>query len=249
MPATTEQEVNFLQRRIADLDGQLSAFKQQLAQAESQLSKPAPNEQNPRSEITDELYQALEADNSESSSFLRLPAELRNSIYELVLPQNRTLRVNRHTKTNNVGRIVADWHRSFLDRQSLQPALLYVCRQTRRETTPMFYLHNSFDVNVAETEDFMDLRKYNFARAESWLCNVPHAYRSQLRLTISVYPKRGGPVDTQRILRTILRVKHGVTLGHWFSAWFVDLRGMNLSFENPEWNDRHYYRVRWVGPR
>ncbi|KAK3635234.1 hypothetical protein LTR56_014843 [Elasticomyces elasticus] len=52
-----------------------------------------------------------------------LPAELRNTIYALVLPQDTIIEVDHHTRA---------------------PPLLEVCREVRSETVPMWYLSNTF---------------------------------------------------------------------------------------------------------
>ncbi|KAK4900542.1 hypothetical protein LTR27_002258 [Elasticomyces elasticus] len=54
---------------------------------------------------------------------LTLPAELRNAIYELVLPQDTVIEVDHNTKA---------------------PPLLQVCREVRSETVAMWYLGNTF---------------------------------------------------------------------------------------------------------
>lgn len=61
-------------------------------------------------------------------SFLRLPAELRNKIYHLVL--------------------VFDDKLFPKPGESFQPPLLHVCRQTGEEATNIFYHENRFVINV-----------------------------------------------------------------------------------------------------
>ncbi|KAK3654133.1 hypothetical protein LTR56_004187 [Elasticomyces elasticus] len=63
--------------------------------------------------------------------FFTLPAELRNAIYEIALPQRKT--------------IFFSSHRSFH-----VPPLLHVCHQIRRETREMYYYGNSFLIETID---------------------------------------------------------------------------------------------------
>ena len=65
-------------------------------------------------------------------SFLKLPAELRNRIYELILPKGRRIELN-HLRRDK-----------FRDLDQLH--FTRVNRQMRAETTPLFYAHNTFRV-------------------------------------------------------------------------------------------------------
>ncbi|KAK5715899.1 hypothetical protein LTR15_009724 [Elasticomyces elasticus] len=58
---------------------------------------------------------------------LTLPAELRNAIYELVLPQDIIIEVDQNMRA---------------------PPLLQVCREVRIETVPMWYLGNTFQHTI-----------------------------------------------------------------------------------------------------
>lgn len=64
------------------------------------------------------------------SSFLRLPAELWNEIYRLVLLVDDMIYLQR--------------------RQSFQPPLLQVCRQTHAEATDILYGGNEFVIDVED---------------------------------------------------------------------------------------------------
>ncbi|KAK5692882.1 hypothetical protein LTR97_010358 [Elasticomyces elasticus] len=61
--------------------------------------------------------------------FFKLPAELRNAIYERVLPLGRRIRFDTYAKLK-------------------LPALLQVCRQIRNETVGMYYNGNSFVIQT-----------------------------------------------------------------------------------------------------
>ncbi|KAK3636520.1 hypothetical protein LTR56_014146 [Elasticomyces elasticus] len=68
--------------------------------------------------------------------FLRLPAELRNTIYELVLPRDKHYTPRRTASSHECRNLEP------VD----NPALLATCRQIRDEALPMFYDTNSFNL-------------------------------------------------------------------------------------------------------
>lgn len=70
--------------------------------------------------------QTRETTNFQENLLLRLPAELRNQIYDLLLPSKKEIKRSLH-------------HRS----QGRLPPILHVCRQLRRETYPLFFSRNT----------------------------------------------------------------------------------------------------------
>ena len=67
------------------------------------------------------------------TSFLSLPGELRNAIYDLSLP---------HSKTYTIG----PWRPNT---RQMQPPLTMVCKQIRRETLPIFATRNAFQIRAS----------------------------------------------------------------------------------------------------
>lgn len=63
------------------------------------------------------------------SPFARLPAELRNHIYDLALVDAGRIEVNRNLSTH--------WN---------PPPLLQACRQLRNEASPVYYGNNTFTI-------------------------------------------------------------------------------------------------------
>lgn len=68
----------------------------------------------------------------EPISFLTLPPELRNAIYDISLPNN-------HTFT------IGPWRPNT---RHMQPPLTMVCKQIRQETLPMFATRNIFQIRA-----------------------------------------------------------------------------------------------------
>lgn len=72
-------------------------------------------------------------------ALMALPAELRNTIYRLALCQQETVAIQ------------PEQHR--------EPSLLQVSKQIRAETVPIFYLENSFSVQVRDYESTVLVRR------------------------------------------------------------------------------------------
>jgi hypothetical protein len=66
-------------------------------------------------------------------SFLSLPPEIRNEIYSLSVPSNRTF-------------VIGPWRPNT---QRMQPPLTRVCKQMRSETLPMFVARNTFRIRAS----------------------------------------------------------------------------------------------------
>lgn len=75
----------------------------------------------------------------ETSSFFRLPKEIRLNIYELIYKQ-------RHGKEVKIGN--ADFNDKGLSRWPQQPSICRICRLTRAETLGMYYSSTVFVFNV-----------------------------------------------------------------------------------------------------
>ena len=78
----------------------------------------------------------------ETSPFGKLPAELRNKIYELVLPRNDTLKVHSTYRRRRTGESVA----TFLFPRKNINALLLTCKQARQDCAGLFYANNTFRI-------------------------------------------------------------------------------------------------------
>lgn len=180
----------------------------------------------------------MEKKNAVESPLLRLPAELRNRIFELVVGQQKTVAVWKHRGTNHWGRPIAERLTSNLNRQGIRPALLRTSRQIRRETVAVFYSTTVFMINMAETQDFEDLRKNNFDQVEAWLRKIAPVYQRLMRLTVSVYTKRRYPVDTRLLLKRLFPTGHSdEKYAIWFDRFLVKLERSTATEE------RDYYRI------
>ena len=82
--------------------------------------------------VTKPHVQANVSSQTVQSSFLRLPAELRNHIYQMVLVKSDLIDTTCSSTFYKMQALVA------------QPALTKVCRQIRAETLPIFYGANVF---------------------------------------------------------------------------------------------------------
>lgn len=114
--------------------------------------------------------------------FLKLPAELRNRIYELVVHANYFVSVAciRHYSKDEIHS-----HSEFDEPNSLHryrngkirvsffPSILHVCRQMRRETSSMYYDSNVFSI----TSCFCEGRNAH----KLWINNIPYEQQQHLR--------------------------------------------------------------------
>lgn len=183
----------------------------------------------------------MEQRNSRASPLLRLPAELRNRIFALVIGQEKTVLVWMHGRTNHWERPIADpGGSSVLNRQELRPALLRASRQIRRETIAVFYSTTVFMINMAETRDFDLLGKNNFAKVEAWLRKIAPVYQRLMRLGVSVYTKRQFPLDTKSLLTRLFEGgHHDRKYGLWFGRFFIKLERVSTSVSG----DRDHYHI------
>ena len=172
----------------------------------------------------------MEKKNAVESPLLRLPAELRNRIFELVVGKQKTVPVWKHRGTNHWGRPVAEPLTSNLNRQGIRPALLRASRQIRRETVAVFYSTTIFEINMAETVDFDMLLKNNFAKVEAWLRKIAPVYQRLMRLGVSVYTKRHYEVNTQQVLKRLFQTRYrDGKYGLWFDRFVVKLERVSAS--------------------
>ncbi|KAK4893580.1 hypothetical protein LTR27_008047 [Elasticomyces elasticus] len=84
----------------------------------------------------------------DTPGFLRLPAELRNIIYEMALPRDNFYVSVRTTEPLYVLRCLAE--------PATIPALLATCRLIRNDTLPIFYGTNIFGLRMGNKKDFRD---------------------------------------------------------------------------------------------
>ncbi|KAK4896381.1 hypothetical protein LTR27_005592 [Elasticomyces elasticus] len=102
-------------------------------------------------------------------SFLRLPAEVRNDIYLLSLPQGRRVSsdLRRIDKADRWARHYPDGSMSkFGSHPGSVPALLQTCRTMRHDALQLYYSNNDFVLDVDDHPD-RDPSPYN--TAVSWL--------------------------------------------------------------------------------
>ncbi|KAK5699491.1 hypothetical protein LTR97_005619 [Elasticomyces elasticus] len=107
-------------------------------------------------QVNDERASTRDQDSNEkpvtpanaTPGFLRLPAELRNIIYELVLPRDNFYVSVRTTEPVYVMRCLAE--------PATIPALLATCRLIRNDTLPVFYGTNIFALRTGNKKDFRD---------------------------------------------------------------------------------------------
>jgi hypothetical protein len=100
------------------------------------------------------------------SPFLRLPAELRNKIYQLVF-------------SNGVIQVLAPWenrYRSTISAYSA-PALLQTCRQIHGEATPVLFSTATFETERYSLEYFIETIGAEKAALIATLPSVPHHRR------------------------------------------------------------------------
>jgi len=117
------------------------------------------------------------------NSIMRLPPELRNTIYELVLlkpscsPSNDPttyIRKRCSTKGNRT-----NFHTTWKDvvKSWREPTLLRVCKAIREETLGMYYKANTFELRIT-TAEFEKV--YNFIRAKSVNPGIPMKWSIQI---------------------------------------------------------------------
>ena len=85
--------------------------------------------------------------------FSALPGEIRNAIYELVLPKNK--KFFRVVRSNSVRP-----HGFFRDQQRPDPALLAVSRLTRQETSQIFFKHNEQRIISSSLSDLSAVARW-----------------------------------------------------------------------------------------
>ena len=85
------------------------------------------------------------------ASLMGLLAEIRNHIYELVLVENEAIDVSCTTAPANAVENHAEAVATGLKASCQQPPLTRVSQALLRETLPMFYVQNSFTLNLAVT--------------------------------------------------------------------------------------------------
>lgn len=113
----------------------------------------------------------------DNSPLSRLPAELRNTIYTLVLVTGKETVL---CETND--------NESF---HWQPPALLHACSQLRLEASPIYYAANIFTVNCKLRENFEELHERTDAALAAWLRDALDAQARSLvrevRLLDDVY--------------------------------------------------------------
>ncbi|KAH9876300.1 hypothetical protein J1614_004179 [Plenodomus biglobosus] len=83
----------------------------------------------------------ISQENRRSSRFLRLPPEVRNQIYDLLLADCAAAQI---LPANTFRAVAPPHHRTKLHGLSL----LFICRQTRSEATSIFCTHTVFDFTL-----------------------------------------------------------------------------------------------------
>ncbi|KAK4623073.1 uncharacterized protein CLAFUR5_06851 [Fulvia fulva] len=79
----------------------------------------------------------------DQSPLNKLPAELRNRIYELVLPRPGPCQIRKTIYRKSI----------YGEQEAEQPAMTRTCRQIRHESLTMFYASRDFCVNIIEPQD------------------------------------------------------------------------------------------------
>lgn len=105
----------------------------------------------------------------QNSPLEKLPAELRNKIYRLVVSDNKPLTVCARSP---------GYHKA------IQPPITRVCRQIRDESLTMFYHCNEFVFEVTPAESWTETR-WDIAdrvwEIERWLHSTSENYRAAIR--------------------------------------------------------------------
>ncbi|KAF2846311.1 hypothetical protein T440DRAFT_232139 [Plenodomus tracheiphilus IPT5] len=105
-------------------------------------------------------FDRMSQENQKSSILLRLPAELRNHVYNLLLDNFATARVIKpkvhivthpHTRKNLRGLI-----------------LLFICRQTRSEAAVMFYTRTTFDFTSLWKDFYWAIEMLRIVGEDHW---------------------------------------------------------------------------------
>lgn len=116
-----------------------------------------------------------------SSPLLRLPTEIRNSVYELVMISETPIERKRGTyalftgRTTAIGKKTRAWYeqRQHVD-AATSLSLALTCRLIYRETTGYYYILNKFTVNLLDFPDIShSIRSTNFNRITMVHCTVP----------------------------------------------------------------------------
>ena len=90
------------------------------------------------------------------SRSLRLPAELRNRIYELALINDKAYDVATRATTEDDASPVKDKVAIHTQMHASEPALLYTCKEIREEGHPIFYGRNAFGHDLHSTHEVLD---------------------------------------------------------------------------------------------
>lgn len=135
-------------------------------------------------------------DGAPKPTFLSLPAELRNTIYELA-PIRRDTAITIREAQNKVSRGQKNSKRARASWQ--EPPFLLICREFRREALPLYYGSNNF-VLAGFLEDM--------AAASAWLASIVRAAGSRtpfLSLTFVVHREAWAKLEFFRPFLTLVR--------------------------------------------
>ncbi|KAF7196664.1 hypothetical protein HII31_02034 [Pseudocercospora fuligena] len=97
--------------------------------------------------MADDVVEAANPANSGKCHLLALPAELRNEIWKLVLPEERTFCICRRTYCNR--------YICSIDQPYHMPALVGTCRQIQNEAGWLWYTHLDLHYITHGLDDFM----------------------------------------------------------------------------------------------
>lgn len=145
--------------------------------------------------------------------FNRLPAELRNAVYELVLVEQKILVVGSvkgyRKRDNHELTLIVNRRGKYRIRPWTEPGILQTCKAVRQEASPLYYRRNEF-VAFAKV--------VQFERLGSWLKQLSRRCGPQLFETFRISVVRGAtwlPLDQTLHLA---RVFHNCSLQVWPSA-------------------------------
>lgn len=124
---------------------------------------------------------------NKTSPLLKLPGELRNHIYDLVIPKDKIFTTYEIAATYTVDAAGTEHRCSTIQRR--RPfrrhfAVTQVCKQLRKDTLKLAYGSNTFELRAVVDDEGRMEAKYTIAAAENWLKTRPPEALSALSRVI-----------------------------------------------------------------
>lgn len=149
----------------------------------------APEAPQPSHDPREHLRQHREASN-QKTPFLKLPAELRNQIYELALPKEEVFCTFETSNKNKIEGIEAEKKHMCVSIESSSSykqhfGITQICRQLRQETVKMAYRDNIFMLRVYQKGR---CHRVSMDKAEKWVASrAPEAMKGLSRVILQYW--------------------------------------------------------------